>query len=235
MPLEPASQLAERHQLLDREVSCLGHRAVNHRRRVPLAHYEAVAVRPQRVLRVVPHDAEIERRRDLDGGQRPAGMPGIGGGRHLHDVAPDTPGDGLQFVDGNGLRAGQTLLLLRALYRTATRCRKAGRFRFHSKDRGCSHRRSTSSLRSGQAFGNRPGQSGSRNAPKKATLHIDSRYSQAYCKATTEREFPVVKPRWLLAGAIVVASPRGEEEVVQQVDSPTPTATAATSASPSPG
>jgi len=45
----------------------------------------------------------------------------------------------------------------------------------------------------------------------------------------------VVKPRWLLAGAIVVASPRGEEEVVQQVDSPTPTATAATSASPSPG
>jgi hypothetical protein len=53
----------------------------------------------------------------------------------------------------------------------------------------------------------------------------------------------VVKPRWLLAGAallasaglagaVVVASPGGEEEAVQQVESPTPTVTPSASTSP---
>ena len=109
--LELAAELAERHQVFDREVAGLGQRPVDHRRGVALADDEAVAVGPEGVLRVVAHDAEVERGGDLDGGEGAAGVAGVGGGDHLHDVPADALRDGLQFVDGNGLGAGQALLL----------------------------------------------------------------------------------------------------------------------------
>lgn len=73
---------------------------------------------------------------------------------------------------------------------------------------------------------------------------LDMILAQEYFEFSVERGRPVIKPLWALtglallgtagvAGTLIVASPGGEEEVVQQVETATPTA-AATSAIISP-
>ena len=87
VPFERAAQLAQRHDLVVREVAGLRERRVEDRRGVPLGEDEAVAVGPVGVLGVVPQKAtEIEGRHDLDGRQRTAGMTRARLGRHLQDV-----------------------------------------------------------------------------------------------------------------------------------------------------
>ena len=98
-PFERAADLPQGHDLVVREVAGLRQRRVEHRRRMPLGEDEPVAVRPVGVLGVVPQEpAEIERRHDLDGRQRAAGMPRAGLGRHPQDVFPDRLGTGQQGV-----------------------------------------------------------------------------------------------------------------------------------------
>ena len=110
-----------------------------------LADDEAVAIRPQRVLRAVPHYAEVERGRNFDRREGAAGVAGVGVGGHLDDVPPNSFRDGLEFVDGDGLGAGQTGAPSGCIIQNGEGCRKNGRVRLYrntatEKDRGTEER-----------------------------------------------------------------------------------------------
>ena len=62
---------------------------------------ETVAVRPAGVLRVDAHDSEIKRRHDVGCRKGAAGVPRVGGGDHLDDVAADGSRHVLEFRDGH--------------------------------------------------------------------------------------------------------------------------------------
>ena len=61
MALQLGADLAQAHQVLEREVAVVGERRVLDRRGVALAEDEAVALGPVRVLGVVPEDPVVER------------------------------------------------------------------------------------------------------------------------------------------------------------------------------
>lgn len=91
VPLQAAAQLAEGQQFIGGEVAGLGQHSVHRRRGVPLAHDEAVAVRPGGVVGVVPEDAEVEGGEDVSAGEGAARVAGAHLGGHADDVAADAP------------------------------------------------------------------------------------------------------------------------------------------------
>jgi hypothetical protein len=66
---------------------------------MPLAEDEPVAPLPCRVCRIVPEGMEIEGGDEVNGGQRAAGMPGLGAVKGLDDGDPEIPG--LLFQGGD--------------------------------------------------------------------------------------------------------------------------------------
>jgi hypothetical protein len=94
------SELAQGVELVERRIGVagFGHNGVQHRRGMALGKNEAVAIRPQRVLRIDLHVIEKELNQDFDGGKGASGVPGFGRANHLHDLAPHLFGQGLQLV-----------------------------------------------------------------------------------------------------------------------------------------
>ena len=84
--LELGADLAQPHQVLEREVAVLGEGGVLDRRRVALAEDEAVARRPVRVVRVVPKDPVVERGEDVGRRQRRVEVAGLRDREHPHAV-----------------------------------------------------------------------------------------------------------------------------------------------------
>ncbi len=84
--LELGADLAEPHEVLEREVGVLRERRVLDRRRMALAEDEAVALRPVRVVRVVAKDPVVERGDDVGRRQRGVEVAGLGDREHSHAV-----------------------------------------------------------------------------------------------------------------------------------------------------
>src|SRR5207244_13431021 len=93
--LELTAEFPESHEVFDREVARLRHRRVDHRRGVALADDETVPIGPGRVLRVVPHYAEVKRGRDIDGREGASRVTGVGVGGNFVDVPPEAMRYGL--------------------------------------------------------------------------------------------------------------------------------------------
>jgi hypothetical protein len=87
VPLEGRAEVAERLQLLLREVAELRHRDVHDRDAVALREHEAITVGPERVIRAQAELVEEQRGDHVRGGERPSGVAGAG------------RGDGLQVGD----------------------------------------------------------------------------------------------------------------------------------------
>jgi hypothetical protein len=87
--LEARPELAQRQQLLDREVAGVRHRAVADRRDVPAREQQPVAVGPVRVLRVVPHQMEVQRGEDVGHVERAARMTGPRCDQRADDADPN--------------------------------------------------------------------------------------------------------------------------------------------------
>ena len=87
MALQARAQLAQRLELLAREVAGVRERRVQRRRRMALRQDEPVAVLPFRLLRImIHHAAEIQRGKDVGAGKRSSGMTASRLGDHAHDV-----------------------------------------------------------------------------------------------------------------------------------------------------
>ena len=111
VPLEAAAQLAERRQLLHRQVAALGQDSVEGGGGVPLAQDEAIAVRPGGVGGVVAEDAPVERRQDVRTRERAARVARPGGRRHGDYVASNALGEGFQLLQGSASCQGQGWLV----------------------------------------------------------------------------------------------------------------------------
>ena len=97
--LELGADLAQAHQVLEREVGVAGERRVEDRRGVALGEHEAVALRPVGVGRVVAKDAVVERRDDVGGRQRGVEVARLGDGEHPHAVHAQDGRPALELAD----------------------------------------------------------------------------------------------------------------------------------------
>ena len=87
MALQARTQLAQRLELLAREVAGMRERRVQRGRRMALRQDEPVAILPLRLLRIMfHHAAEIQRGEDVGARKRAAGMSASRLGDHAHDV-----------------------------------------------------------------------------------------------------------------------------------------------------
>src|SRR5262249_28315204 len=76
MALERRAELAQRDQLLLREVAGPREHGVEGGHRVALREHDTVAVRPVRALGIVAQPPEVEGREDVDHRERSSGMAG---------------------------------------------------------------------------------------------------------------------------------------------------------------
>src|SRR5262245_66543783 len=86
MPLERRAELAQRDELLLREVAGLRHDGIERGDRVPLREHDAVAIGPVRPLGITAQPPEIERDEDVDHRERATGMPGARVGEHPENL-----------------------------------------------------------------------------------------------------------------------------------------------------
>ncbi len=84
--LELGADLAQPHQVLEREVAVLSQRRVLDRSGVALAEHEAIARRPVGILGVVAQHAVVERRDDVGRRQRRVQVAGLRHREHPHAV-----------------------------------------------------------------------------------------------------------------------------------------------------
>ena len=103
--LEVRADLAQAHQVLEREVAVVGERGVLDRRGVALAEHEAVALGPLRVARIVAQDAVVERGEDVRRRQRRVEVAGLGDGEHPHALHAQHGRPALELGDGRRGRA----------------------------------------------------------------------------------------------------------------------------------
>ena len=97
MPLQARAELAQGAQLVDREEAGVGQRRIERRRRVPLGQDEPVAADLRGIIRVVVHDtAEVQRRKNVGAGERPARVPAARFRDHGQDILADVGGLRLQ-------------------------------------------------------------------------------------------------------------------------------------------
>src|SRR6185369_10808334 len=86
MTLERRAELAQREQLLLREVAGSRHHGVERGDRVPLREHDAVALRPVRALGIELEPPEVHGREDVDHRERAAGVPGARVGEHPENL-----------------------------------------------------------------------------------------------------------------------------------------------------
>src|SRR5229473_452481 len=82
------------------DVSSFSQDRVERRTPVAFGEDEAVAVRPIRVLRIVPQHPEVKGAEQLDLGERAARMAAAGGANHPDDLNPQAIGQPLQLSYG---------------------------------------------------------------------------------------------------------------------------------------
>ena len=97
MALKGAFALAQTIEHLTREVAALSQGRVKRWSSMTLAEHEAVTVLPLGVLRVVPHDLEVQGGYDVCCGQGAAGVSRASSGGHANDVTAQASRFALQL------------------------------------------------------------------------------------------------------------------------------------------
>jgi len=89
MPLEGGTYIPQRPEHVFGKETPFRQSRINDRGPVALGEDEAVAVLPLRVLGIDGHQLKVKVGDDFNGGERRAGMTGLGDRRHLDDLHPD--------------------------------------------------------------------------------------------------------------------------------------------------